>query len=414
MSLLGRYTARLRLTMLYGLLTLLTGAGVLLIAGLVTVQSSTRATVPAINHNQQPQSTASELTQARAEISHLQDQLTAQAHQANQALWHALLIGSVAALAIMAVVSVVLGWFTAHRVLRPLRRMTAATRRISADNLHARLAVPGPADEVKDLADTIDGLLERLEGAFAAQRRFVANASHELRTPLATMRASLDVAMAKPEPAPPQTTALAGRLRTELDQIERLLEGLLVLARVQHGDLPDATTLSLDAVLAAALAARADAIAATGLTVRSQASPAGAWVWGSQALVCRMVDNVLDNAVLHNTAGGWIQAATAVRGDMAWLVVESGGPVLDQRQVQQLAQPFRRLGTERTGSAAGAGLGLSIVAAIAEAHGGTLDLHARAEGGLRVSIGLPLGGLPLGGLPLGGLPVGGLAPGGPA
>src|SRR6266568_1862853 len=213
---LRRYTARLRLTMLDGLLTLLTGAGVLLIAGLVTVQSSTRATVPAVNHNQQPQSTASELTQARAEISHLQDQLTAQAHQANQALWHALLIGSVTALAIMAVVSVMLGWFTAHRVLRPLRRMTAATRRISADNLHARLAVPGPADEVKDLADTIDGLLERLEGAFAAQRRFVANASHELRTPLATMRASLDVAMAKPEPAPPQTTALAGRLRTEL------------------------------------------------------------------------------------------------------------------------------------------------------------------------------------------------------
>ncbi len=110
-----------------------------------------------------------------------------------------------------------------------------------------------------------------------------------------------------------------------------------------------------------------------------------------------MVDNVLDNAVLHNTAGGWIQAATAVRGDMAWLVVESGGPVLDQRQVAQLAQPFRRLGADRTGSAAGAGLGLSIVAAIAEAHGGTLDLHARAEGGLRVSIGLPLGGLAPGG-----------------
>ena len=154
------------------------------------------------------------------------------------------MVGSVVALAIMAVVSVVLGWFAAHRVLRPLRRMTAATRRISADNLHERLAVPGPADEVKDLADTIDGLLERLEGAFAAQRRFVANASHELRTPLATMRASLDVAKAKPEPAPPQTTALAARLRTELDQVDRLLEGLLVLARAQHGDLPGHATRS--------------------------------------------------------------------------------------------------------------------------------------------------------------------------
>jgi signal transduction histidine kinase len=406
---LKRYTARLRLTVLYGLLMVLTGAGVLLIAGLVTVRSSTREAVPAVNHNQQPQSTASELTQARAEISHLQDQLAVQAHQANQALWHALVIGAVTALAIMAVVSVVLGWFTAHRVLRPLRRMTAATRRISADNLHERLAVPGPLDEVKDLADTIDGLLERLEGAFSAQRRFVANASHELRTPLSTMRASLDVAMAKPEPAPPQTAVLAGRLRTELDQVDRLLEGLLVLARVQHGDLPGATTLSLDAVLAAALAARADAIAAMGLTVRSQASPDGAWVHGSQALICRMVDNVLDNAILHNTVGGWIQAATATRGETAWLVVETGGLVLDQRQVAQLAQPFRRLGADRTGSAAGAGLGLSIVAAIAEAHGGTLDLHARAEGGLRVSIGLPLGGLPSGGLPLGGLARGGTA-----
>jgi signal transduction histidine kinase len=130
-------------------------------------------------------------------------------------------------------------------------------------------------------------------------------------------------------------------------------------------------------------------------------------VRGSQALICRMVDNVLDNAVLHNTPGGWIQAATAVQGAMAWLIVETGGPVLDQRQVAQLAQPFRRLGADRiradriradrTGSAAGAGLGLSIVAAIAGAHGGALDLHARAEGGLRVRIGLPLGGLPLGG-----------------
>ena len=394
MSLLSRYTARLRLTVLYGLLTLLTGAGVLLIAGLVTVQSSTRTTVPAVNHNQQPQSTASELTQARAEISHLQDQLTAQAHQANQALWHALLIGSVTALAIMAVVSVVLGWFTAHRVLRPLRRMTVATRRISADNLHERLAVPGPSDEVKDLADTIDGLLERLEGAFAAQRRFVANASHELRTPLATMRASLDVAMAKPEPAPPQTTALAG-LRTELNLLERLLEGLLVLARVQHGDLPDATTLSLDAVLAAALAARVDAIAASALTVRSQASPDGAWVRGSQALICRMVDNVLDNAVAAQHTRRLDPGGHRGAGRHGVAGRRDGGPVLDQRQVAQLAQPFRRLGADRiradrTGSAAGAGLGLSIVAAIAEAHGGTLDLQARAAGGLRVSIGLPL------------------------
>jgi signal transduction histidine kinase len=288
------------------------------------------------------------------------------------------------------VVSVLLGWFTAHRVLRPLRQLTAATRRISADNLHERLAVPGPLDEVKDLADTIDELLERLEGAFAAQRRFVANASHELRTPLATMRASLDVAEAKPEPAPPQTTALASRLRAELDLLDRLLEGLLVLARAQHGDLPGYTALSLDAVADAALAAQAQTVAAQNLTVRHDADPVGAWVRGNQTLVCRMIGNVIDNAVIHNAPGGWIAVRALTRPDGACLVVETGGDVLDHRQVQQLAQPFRRLGADRTGSGDGAGLGLSIVAAIAEAHGGSLDLHARDQGGLRVTITLPL------------------------
>jgi signal transduction histidine kinase len=391
MRLLRRRTARLRLTALYGLLFLLTGSGLLLIAGLFTVRSTTTArAVPAPGASQ---ATPSRLANDQARISQLQRELAA-ASQARQPVWHTLLVGSVVALGIMAVVSVLLGWFVANRVLRPLRTMTAATRRISADNLHERLAVPGPVDEVKDLADTIDELLERLQGAFAAQRRFVANASHELRTPLATMRASLDVAEAKPEPAPPQTTALAARLRTELDQIDRLLEGLLVLARAQHGDLPGHATLSLDAVVAAALAARSGEISHKGLTVRHASGPDGAWVRGSQALICRMVDNVLDNAVTHNDDGGWISVRTELTWPAAFLVVETGGAILDQRQVQQLAQPFRRLGADgegadRTGSGHGAGLGLSIVAAIAEAHGGRLDLHARADGGLRVSIGLP-------------------------
>jgi len=391
MPLLRRRTVRLRLTVLYGALFLLTGAGLLIIAGLVTVKSSNRVAVPVPGQqNAQPAQVRQALAQAQAHVRQLQGQLAAEAGQAHQSLWHALLIGSLVALCIMAAVSVVLGWFVANRVLGPLRNMTAATRRISADNLHERLAVPGPVDEVKDLADTIDELLGRLEGAFAAQRRFVANASHELRTPLATMRASLDVAEAKPEPAPPQTTALARRLRTELDQVDRLLEGLLVLARAQHGDLPGRATLSLDAVVSAALAVRAEAITAKSLTVRSTSGPDGAWVRGSQALICRMVDNVLDNAVTHNTHGGWMSIRTEVNGPVARLVAETGGAVLDQQQVQQLGLPFRRLGADRTGSGQGAGLGLSIVAAIAEAHGGTLDLYARPEGGLRVSIGLPL------------------------
>jgi signal transduction histidine kinase len=392
MPLLRRRTVRLRLTVLYGGIFLLTGAGLLVIAGLVTVGSSTHVAVPAPGQNPQPAQSAQAqaLAQAQAQIRRLEHQLANQTGQLHQSLWHALLIGSLVALAIMVAVSLLVGWFVANRVLRPLRKMTAATRRISADNLHERLAVPGPVDEVKDLADTIDELLERLEGAFAAQRRFVANASHELRTPLATMRASLDVAEAKPEPAPPQTTALASRLRAELDLLDRLLEGLLVLARAQHGDLPGYTALSLDAVADAALAAQAQTVAAQNLTVRHDADPVGAWVRGNQTLVCRMIGNVIDNAVIHNAPGGWIAVRALTRPDGACLVVETGGDVLDHRQVQQLAQPFRRLGADRTGSGDGAGLGLSIVAAIAEAHGGSLDLHARYQGGLRVTITLPL------------------------
>jgi signal transduction histidine kinase len=300
------------------------------------------------------------------------------------------LLGSLIALGVMAVVSVVLGWVVAGRVLRPLRVMTSATRRISADSLHERLAVPGPRDELKDLADTIDGLLQRLEGAFAAQRRFAANASHELRTPLATMRASVDVAVAKPGPVPAQTVALAARLRAELDKVDELLEGLLMLARAQHGALPGHTALPLDYAVSAALASHADAIAARNLTLQHVRGGEGAWVQGSQPLLSRMVDNVLDNAIGHNRDGGWIRVATAADDKVARLVVENGGDVLDPAQVAGLAQPFRRLGADRTGSGSGAGLGLSIVAAIAEAHGGGLDLHARAGGGLRASITLPV------------------------
>jgi signal transduction histidine kinase len=302
---------------------------------------------------------------------------------------HGYVVGSVIALAVMAVASVAVGWVAAGRILRPLRAMTAATRRISADSLHERLAMTGPGDELKDLSDTIDELLGRLDGAFTAQRRFVANASHELRTPLTTIRALVDVAVAKPGPVPEQTVALAGRVRSELDKVDELLDALLALARARHGALPDQATLSLEPVVSAALAARAGEIAARNLTVQQVHGPDGAWVQASQPLLCRMVDNVLDNAIVHNCAGGWICVATGSDGATARLVVENGGAVLDPAQVAGLGQPFRRLAADRTGSDDGAGLGLSIVAAIAEAHAGTLDLRARAGGGLEVAIALP-------------------------
>jgi hypothetical protein len=300
-----------------------------------------------------------------------------------------LLIVSGIALVIMAVPAIVVGWLVAGRLLRPLRAMTTAAKNISAANLHERLNLSGPDDELKQLADTFDDLLGRLDQSFQSQRQFVANASHELRTPHATMRVWLDVALAKPGPVPPHMVDLGDRLRHELDHVDQLLAGLLVLARAQQRSATDESTLPLDAVVSAATAERAALISGKGLDVRHQQCPE-ARVTGSETLLARMVGNVVDNAITHNAPGGWVRIKTGIAGAAARLTVKNGGPVLDERDVQALTQPFRRLGTERTGSERGSGLGLSIVAAIAEMHGGGLQLHALTGGGFQVVIELPL------------------------
>jgi signal transduction histidine kinase len=382
-----RRTVRMRLTALYCVLVVLSAAVMLAISNGVGTAYTVQHVAAARNGHPGP--------------------ALPSAGQAHAAASHQFLLGSLIALGVVTLLSVVVGWLVAGRALRPLRVMTAATRRISADSLHERLAMPGPGDELKDLADTIDGLLARLESAFAAQRRFVANASHELRTPLATMRACVDVAVAKPGPVPPPVAVLAGRLRGELDKADGLLEGLLTLARAQRGVLPGQAAVPLDYAVSAALAARAAAIGAGGLIVDYDSGPAGSWVRGSQPLLRRMIDNLLDNAINHNQPGGWIQVSTTVAGQRVWLVVENGGAVLDPAGVAGLGQPFRRLGGDRTGPG-GAGLGLSIVAAIAEAHGGALRLDARPAGGLRASVALPV--IPPGGaLVPAGTPAGALA-----
>ena len=364
----SRRTVRMRLTALYCVLFVL--SAVVLLAITNGVGSSTSQTTTVTSGSTQQGRTV--------------------AVQAQTATSHQYLLGSAIALGVMMVVSVAAGWVVAGRVLRPLRVMTATTRRISADSLHERLAIDGPGDELKDLADTIDALLERLDDAFAAQRRFVANASHELRTPLATMRVSLDVAVAKPGPVPPGTITLAGQVRTELDKVDQLLDGLLVLARAQHGALPGLAVLPLDYVVLAALTAQEDAITARNLTVQHVSGSDGIWVEGSQPLLRRMADNVIGNAVCHNRDGGWIRITTTAGNGAARLTIENGGDILDPAQAAGLAQPFRRLGADRTGSDDGAGLGLSIVAAITQAHRGSLQLHARPGGGLKVTITLPL------------------------
>ncbi len=357
-----------RFTVLYAVVFLLSGAALL---GLTVLLADGGASdmVPAGPADADPVQFAR----------HLQEQLSAVRQQQTRQL----LIGALAALAVLAVLSVLVGRALARRVLRPLRRLASATRRISADSLDQRLAVDGPADEVKDLADTIDELLARLEASFAAQRRFVADASHELRTPLTTMRALVDVAAAKPD-APRATVALTGRLRGQLDRVDHLLDGFLVLARAQHGGFADAAVVDIGDLVSAAVRETAAEAERKGLSVRVTLPVLP--VEGSPPLLARLIGNVVDNAVRHNEAGGWIDIDGSISGADLLLAVETGGPVLDQRDVDRLSRPFARLGAERTGST---GLGLSIVAAVAEAHGGRLGLFARPGGGLRVTVALP-------------------------
>ncbi|MEV6208675.1 HAMP domain-containing sensor histidine kinase [Kitasatospora sp. NPDC051914] len=373
-----RRSVRWQFTTLYSSLFLASGAMMLAVVWLIAGGSLEVA--PALGNGTGPIAPG-----AQARIASLEHQL-AEAHTRQT---HQLLLGSAVGLTVMGLVSVVLGWYAAGRVLRPLRAMTTATRRISADNLHERLAVQGPNDELRNLGDTIDGLLVRLEGAFTAQRRFVADASHELRTPLATMRAAVDVTLAKPGPLPERTRTLAGRVRAELDQVDRLLDGLLTLARAQHGVLPGTETVRLDELAAGALDERADTIARRGLTATRE-TDSDVRVRGSRTLLCRLVQNLVDNAAQHNEPGGWLRVAVRTGSDApVHLVVENAGPKLTQDEAAQLVRPFRRIGPDRPGAGDGSGLGLAIVAAVAEAHGGTLELRARSEGGLRVTVTLP-------------------------
>jgi signal transduction histidine kinase len=358
---------RLRYTIFFGTLFLISGAGLLVLVNVIGVRQS--RTAPAQSAGLPP---GERIATLQRQVADLHDDQSRR-----------LLLGSLLALAVMLVVSLILGRAAAGRVLRPLRTITAATRRITADNLHRRLAVAGPADEVKQLADTIDDLLGRLEESFAAQRRFVADASHELRTPLATIRASLDVAEAKPGGVAASTVQLAGRVRDSLDEVDRLLEGLLLLARAQHGALDDRSAVSLTALAAASLHARAEQIKSKGLQVYAEPA-AELTVTGNPVLLARMVDNVIANAVTHNVPGGWIRVET----QPAAFAVETGGPVLEPEQVALLGRPFQRLGADRTGG--GTGLGLSIVAAVAAAHGGSAAFTARPGGGLRLTITIPV------------------------
>ena len=375
---LPRRTVRLRLTVLYGVMFLLSGAVLLAItSGVVYSRSSVQA-APA-----QASQPLSALARAQNHIQQLQGELAAMQQAQHSGISHNLLIGSVIGLGIMTVVSVALGWGVAGRALRPLRQMTAATRRISEDNLHERLAVSGPDDEMKDLADTIDGLLERLEGAFAAQRRFVANASHELRTPLTIMRTELEVTLDHQAADTESLRAMGQVIRGAVARSERLVDGLLALAESERG-IDRTERVDLAELVNPALGHLADSARQAG--IRTGATLQAAPVIGSRVLLERLVENLADNGIRHNRPGGWLAILTASHGGTVTLIAESSGPPITTEQAASLFEPFRRLHADHVGSARGSGLGLSIVHAVARAHGGDATASPVVGGGLRVTV----------------------------
>jgi signal transduction histidine kinase len=311
----------------------------------------------------------------------------AQALQIRGAALHSLLLMSGVALAVMTVISVGLGWLVAGGMLRPLRKVTSVARRVSASSLHERLAMTGPDDELKELADTFDGLLDRLERAFYAQRQFVANASHELRTPLARQRALVEAALDDRARTTGSLERTCQRVLAASAQQERLIDALLTLAQAQRG-LRQREPIDLSASASDALQSLRPDTQSQGLRVGVALNPAPAL--GDARLAERLAVNLLANAISHNVPGGWIEIATSVQAGRAILSVANSGPVIPTAELGRLFEPFQRLGADRASSQDGFGLGLSIVSAIVSAHDAQLSAQALPGGGLEILVCFPL------------------------
>jgi signal transduction histidine kinase len=297
---------------------------------------------------------------------------------------HELEVYSLLGLALLTLASAGLGWLIAGRVLRPVHEITEAAQRASERHLGERLNLQGPEDELKELADTFDAMLDRLDLAFAAQRQFVANASHELRTPLTSMRTAIDVALAKPARTTDQLEAMAERVRRSIDRAEAVIDALLTLAVSNQGvdvveplDLATAAEDALDGVR--------DAARDAGLEMESDLAPAE--VTGSRVLLDRLVGNLVQNAVDHNVPQGWVRLRTWTSNGQAFLEVANSGSVVPPDLVPHLFEPFRRADV-RTVSR-GVGLGLSIVESVAQAHDADVSAQARVGGGLVVTLTVP-------------------------
>jgi signal transduction histidine kinase len=384
---LPRRTVRLRLTALYGGLFLLSGAGLLAITITIVLAAGWPPPSPGDDQTYGVARGANPAHGPPPAVAHrIAARAAALAAHQHAAAVNQLLVSSGIALAAMTVASVALGWVVAGRVLRPLRAMTAATQQIGEDNLGERLAVTGPADELKDLADTIDGLLARLQAAFDAQRQFVANASHELRTPVTLSRTLLQMTLTEPRPTLAAYRATCLDVLAAGDQQEQLIEALLTLARSQRG-LDHREQVDLAAITRNALRACEPDAAQRGVSVSASISQAP--VLGDSRLLARMAANLIDNAIRHNVPGGQLSVQVTTSGGEAAFAITNTGPVIPAGDASRLLQPFQRLEPGRAADGERAGLGLSIVAAIAKAHRATLAIRPRGGGGLEVEVCLP-------------------------
>jgi len=371
-------TIRLRLTILYGVVSVLSAA-VLLAITIMLADGLTPRTTP-VPGQAATTSGQQALAQALARIAQLQAQL----RQVDPL--HQLLVAAAAALAIMAGASIALGWVVAGRALRPLRAITTATQQISEEDLHRRLAMPGPRDELTNLADTIDGLLARLQAAFEGQQNFVANASHELRTPLAASRTMLEVALADPAASAAALRSACQDVLTEERHQERLIDALLTLARSQRG-LDRRKPLDLGAITTDILRTREPDAASRDVTV--SASIASAPVLGDDGLLRQLAANLIDNALRHNVSHGTLSIHVTSDRDHSTLKVANTGPVISPDEIGRLLQPFQRLSSRRPAGDDGLGLGLPIVAAITRAHHATLLVSPGDRGGLNIEASFP-------------------------
>ncbi|SDL74089.1 sensor histidine kinase [Streptomyces wuyuanensis] len=388
-----RPTIRIRLTLLYGGMFLIAGILLLSIIYLLTAQALHDGIRQSVEVGAAPGANVTITSPTCPRINDLVDN-----QQRNEALklciaeqrQHALdelLTRSLFALLGLSVIAFAFGYAMAGRVLSPLGKITRTARRVVGTDLSRRIELDGPDDELKELADTFDEMLERLERAFSAQQRFVANASHELRTPLAINRTLLEVHLSDPG-APPELQQLGKTLLATNERSEQLVEGLLLLARSEN-QIVERKPVDLAEVAGRAVDQTRAEAEAKGIGIRGERAPAV--VQGNGVLLERIALNLVQNAVRYNIVdGGWVEVTTEVQHGQAVLVVTNTGPVVPAYEIDNLFEPFRRLRQERTGSDKGVGLGLSIARSVAMAHGGRIIAEPREGGGLVMRVTLPL------------------------